>query len=296
MKNKAKEVFYDKKFLDVFKPSDKQELMELANKGDIHAIYCLIMGMDWNVRSYEETFVDEDTKEEITIPRSEYIDGFIFEKEEGEKERLAQKLYDMKEKMSDEELSRIGRLSINETSFFVERIKRGEEDAALLIDNPVVLQDLCEQGNKYAAFGLAEKYSRGDEEHGIFINPQKAKLYYAMTDETNEVQDPEDEIPYLADYIIKGTVQGLEVVKKLVEKLTNRYGTPNNELGLYVPMNILMNTLVGSPHYRGNLLSMNTENPECIILHAELYKTSALLYALRQAFPNLSVEMEETAW
>ena len=42
MENKAREVFYGKKDLDIFQPSDKQELMELAEKGNIHAIFCLI--------------------------------------------------------------------------------------------------------------------------------------------------------------------------------------------------------------------------------------------------------------
>ncbi len=59
-------------------------------------------------------------------------------------------------------------------------------------------------------------------------------------------------------------------------------------------MNILMNTLVGSRYYDGNLLSMKTDNPECIVLHAEANKMEPLLYALRQAFPNLEIEMKET--
>jgi len=71
---------------------------------------------------------------------------------------------------------------------------------------------------------------------------------------------------------------------------------PWNELGLYVPMEILMKTLVGSKYYVGNLLTMNTDNPECIVLHAEANKMEPLLYALRQAFPNLNIEMKKTRW
>ena len=36
---------------------------------------------------------------------------------------------------------------------------------------------------------------------------------------------------------------------------------------------------------------MNTDNPECIILHAEANKMTPLLYALRQAFPHLNITM-----
>ena len=54
MENKAREVFYRKKYLDIFQPSDKQELMELAENGNIHAIFCLIKGLSQKERSYED--------------------------------------------------------------------------------------------------------------------------------------------------------------------------------------------------------------------------------------------------
>jgi len=53
-----------------------------------------------------------------------------------------------------------------------------------------------------------------------------------------------------------------------------------------------MYALVGSRYYDGNLLSMNTDNPERIILHAEANKMTPLLYALRQAFPDLNITMK----
>ena len=82
--------------------------------------------------------------------------------------------------------------------------------------------------------------------------------------------------------------------KTLVDELAQKYGEPENELGLYISMNILMKTLVGSHYYDGNLLTMNTDDPECIVLHAEANRVEPLLYALRQAFPNLDVEVKET--
>ena len=39
---------------------------------------------------------------------------------------------------------------------------------------------------------------------------------------------------------------------------------------------------------------MNTDDPECIVLHAEANTMEPLLYALRQTFPNLKIEMKET--
>ena len=99
--------------------------------------------------------------------------------------------------------------------------------------------------------------------------------------------------PWEAVYVLRGSAEELEAVKTLVHELTNRYGTPDNELGLYVPMEILMQTLVGSKYYRGNLMSMDTDSPDCIRLRAEANSPEPLLYAFRQAFPNLEVEIKD---
>ena len=93
---------------------------------------------------------------------------------------------------------------------------------------------------------------------------------------------------------MRGSAEELVAVKTLVDELAQKYGEPENELGLYVSMNILMKTLVGSHYYDGNLLRMNTDDSECIVLHAEANTMEPLLYALRQAFPNLKIEMKET--
>ena len=106
--------------------------------------------------------------------------------------------------------------------------------------------------------------------------------------------EPEEEDPHEADYFLKGSAQELAAVKALVDELTQKYGDACNEFGLYIPMNILMKSLVGSRYYDGNLLTMNTDDPECIVLHAEANTMEPLLYALRQAFPNLEIEMKET--
>ena len=125
---------------------------------------------------------------------------------------------------------------------------------------------------------MGNKYSWGDEKNGIFIDPKKANEYYEKAGDEYEYEPDEMDFPSEADYIIRGSAAELEAVKTLVHELTNRYGTPGNELGLYVPMEILMQTLVGSKYYRGNLLSMDTDGPDCIMLHAEgqQSQTSAL--------------------
>ena len=161
------------------------------------------------------------------------------------------------------------------------------------IQNPAILQELCNNGSKSAALKLGQMYDKGDEKNGIFRHPLKAREYFKLAGKKYEYE-PEEENPHEADYFLRGSAEELAAVKTLVDELTQKYGDAFNEFGLYIPMNILMKTLVGSRYYDGNLLTMNTDDPECIVLHAEANKMEPLLYALRQAFPNLEIEMKET--
>ena len=163
----------------------------------------------------------------------------------------------------------------------------------ITIQDPAILQELCNNGSKSAALKLGQLYDKGDEENGIFRNPVKARRYFKLAGKKYEYE-PEEEDPHEADYYLRGSAEELAAVKTLVDELTQKYGDACNEFGLYIPMNILMKTLVGSRYYDGNLLTMNTDDPECIVLHAEANTMEPLLYALRQAFPNLEIEMKET--
>jgi RNA polymerase sigma factor (sigma-70 family) len=172
-------------------------------------------------------------------------------------------------------------------------IESPDVDVINPIHDPAILQDLCNNGSKSAALKLGQLYDKGDEENGIFRNPVKARRYFKLAGKKYEYE-PEEENPHEADYFLRGSAEELAAVKTLVDELTQKYGDAFNEFGLYIPMNILMKTLVGSRYYDGNLLTMNTDDPECIVLHAEANTMEPLLYALRQAFPNLEIEMKET--
>ena len=172
-------------------------------------------------------------------------------------------------------------------------IESPDVDVINPIHDPAILQELCNNGSKSAALKLGQMYDKGDEKNGIFRNPLKAREYFKMAGEKYEYE-PEEENPHEADYFLRGSAEELAAVKTLVDELTQKYGDAFNEFGLFIPMNILMKTLVGSRYYDGNLLTMNTDDPECIVLHAEANTMEPLLYALRQAFPNLEIEMKET--
>ena len=59
-----------------------------------------------------------------------------------------------------------------------------------------------------------------------------------------------------------------------------------------------MKVLVGSDteYYRGNILYLNREAPDRLVITSEADRDEPLLYALRQAYTNLDVEIKETEW
>lgn len=292
-KEKLEKVFFWEDTLAIINENDKEWLMQMANEGDIHAAYILVYGMHTKYRTWEDTFINEETGESVTVNRTEIIEGSIFPRDEAEEARLVQMIFDAKDQMSDEELKMASCLPVDALPLLLERIRRGDDEAAFYIDDPKILQDLCEKGNKTAAEQMGYKYDAGNEENGIFVNPRKAKEYFDMAGEDYEFQMPSQD-PHEADYFLRGSAQELAQVKALVDQLTQRYGDPDNEFGLFVPMEVLMHHLVGSKHYEGNLLRMNTDDPACIVLHAEANGMRPLFYALRQKFPNLDIEMQET--
>ena len=79
----------------------------------------------------------------------------------------------------------------------------------------------------------------------------------------------------------------------MIDDLCQRFGTPDNEFGLFVPLEILMQVLIGSNDCRGNILRMEQPSPDCLLIHAESNSGEPLLYALRECFENLEITMEE---
>ena len=107
--------------------------------------------------------------------------------------------------------------------------------------------------------------------------------------------------PGTYEYVLTGNTTSLDAVETLIRDLCKRFGIPENEedgLGLYVPQRALMKMLVGSDteYYRGNILYLNREAPDRLVITSEADNGDPLLYALRQAYTNLDVEIKETEW
>ena len=298
--------FYEYNILiDGFDASDKEWLMKYAEKGFVPFICALLEGMRKKYHIFYEDFIDEDTQEKTVIPRYELLDGTTFEATPEEIEHLEQLLLSHIKDMSIRELTIVKHYTENSQPYSLELIYRGDDSEAENIEDPKLLLDLLEKGNKYAARELYHKYSWGDEEHGIFINRKKAREYYDMAgdalrpdEEWEEEENPCEPFPRSWCYTLKGNPSAVSAVVTLVNELCNKWGTPDNELGLYVPQEIMIKSLVGSysKYYQGNIISMEQEVPDRLLLYTEADSKEPLKYALLKAFPDLEVEVKESEW
>ena len=289
------------RYFSLIEPADKKWLMKLVEeRKDVCAIYCLLHGMHHKYKYWTETFVDEDTNMEVEFLHCDVIEGSTFEKNESEEERLIQMVMEKKDRLTIEELTKLCSEIDDNQDLLLERIEKGDEAAAVFINDPATLQELCDKGNKYAAFELYRKCMWGDEENGIFINKREAKHYFDLAgdvpqqyeEEWDDVDDPGEECPEEFCYTLTGDADTLGAVETLINDLCQQFGTPGNELGLYVPQQILMKLLVGSDsiYYRGNVISMERKSPDTLVITTEADKGEPLLYALRECFQNLVIE------
>lgn len=254
---------------------------------------------------WTEAFKDEETSEDVSIERRDILDTELSYEERQLIKAIAADIPNL----TDEELLRFQ----EEISYFgcrtkeqiyIERVRRGEESMAEFIKDVPTLRELCDKGNRWAAYALFQKYYWGDEKQGIFINRQKAKEYYDMAgdipykEEWDDSDDPGEPNPSTYEYVLTGNTTSLDAVETLIHDLCKRFGIPENEedgLGLYVPQRALMKVLVGSDteYYRGNILYLNREAPDRLVITSEADKGEPLLYALRHRYENLSVEMKK---
>lgn len=296
------------RYFSLIEPADKEWLMkQVEEREDVCAIYCLLHGMHHKYKYWTETFVDEDTNMEVELLRYEDVEGATFEKSEGEEERLIQMVMEKKDRLTIEELTKLCSEIDDNQELLLERINKGDEEAAVFINDPAILQELCDKGNKWAAWELYFKNRYGDEEHGIFIHHKEARIYYDLAlklgyeldedgnDAWDDTDDPGEEYPSTYQYELTGNAETLNGVETLINDLCQKFGTPDNELGFYVPQRQLMKVLVGSDteYYRGNVITMERESPDHLIITTEADNGEPLLYALRYTFENLNVEMKE---
>ena len=106
--------------------------------------------------------------------------------------------------------------------------------------------------------------------------------------------DPGEEDPQTFEYVFTGDTKAICDIQKLINDLCQRFGTPGNEFGMFVPQRMLMKVLVGvdTEFYRGNIMQMEQPAPDRLLITTEADRGEPLLYALRHVFHSLNVEMQ----
>lgn len=245
-------------------------------------------------RFWMEDFENEDTGEIVSVERSELL---VAEPADEEKEILKQICNGAKE-ANIEDLNAFW----HETSGFSnddllpvlqELSDRGDVHATDALNNIDRLWEMVQKGDKDAALYLAHHYAYGDEEHGVFIDKKQAKELYDLAEwddyDPNEESDDEYEVVE-SDYCLQGDPAELDKVEHDIRVLAEKYGVLDNGLGgMYVPFDILLKKLVGSPYYEGNITKMKRVAANNLLLHAESSASEPLLYALKRYYPQIEV-------
>ena len=164
-------------------------------------------------------------------------------------------------------------------------------------ENPAELYRLWkEEENLLAGQFLANKYHWGDESNGIFINPDKAREIYEEIGESYEDWDEQttrDNTLQKTKFYIWGEEDELEPINILWMQLKDFWINGDEERIPGFPVGVLMNLLVGSPWYKGIVECLEEVLPTKLSFKAQLEKPEALLYAFREAFPNLRIVEEK---
>jgi len=260
-------------------PDDEQWLRQLANEmHNARAIILLLIGMENRYQTWDEEYEDEDTGEPFTVVRYEAVDGeTLFPRNDAESLRLYTWLCQHWQQIDNADLYHIWNI-----------IK-----CCTTLDYTMLLHHLADEGNNWdAQDALAEAYRYGDERNGIYINRPMAKKYYDMMGEDYDpAEDDTEDDPVETDYTLKGNAETLKGIRDTINDLCKKFGTPDNELGVFVPLQPLMKLLVGvdDEAYRGNVLRMEQKEANTLVLHTESNNPGPLYYALHQCFPNLEI-------
>ena len=281
-------------FMQYFKPEDKEWLEQADNKYRTVYNAILLWGMYNSFNATPETYVDEETKEEVVITRLELRDTPLFEMGADKEAELFAKLYNTE---YDREWNNMHKNTIELLEFtnvdytiILHKMLDSREFSITRGDIDDEIKWMCEK--------LGDIYRWGCERFGRFIDKAKAKKYYdiALISDNNPLDDekqyPEfEDTPTSFKYTIKGDATG--ELKALIEEHATM--SLDNEFGIYAPVNKIMHKLVGTdpkqPEYRGNVLYVSEENGN-LIIEGEANEAEMLGYAILKKYPTLQVLIE----
>ena len=103
----------------------------------------------------------------------------------------------------------------------------------------------------------------------------------------------EDKI-YNYDLKITGNKTTLGCIMTLIDKLAEKFGSPHDPNGFFVPISVMMSLLVGDDEVEGNIIKYEM-NHEALHLHIDcpLFIDEHLQDALLEIFNGIEIEIIE---
>ena len=269
-------------FMLYFKPEDREWLEQADDKYRTVYNAILLWGMYNRFNATPETYVDEETKEEVVITRLELHNTPLFEMDADKDTELFAKLYNSE---YDREWNNMHKNTIELLEF-------------TNVDYTIILHKMLDSREFSITRGDIDDEIKWMCEKLGFIDKAKAKKYYdiaLITDDNpldDEKQYPEfEDTPTSFKYTINSDAIG--ELKALIEKHATM--SLDNEFGIYAPVNKIMHELVGTdpkqPEYRGNVLYVSEENGN-LIIKGEANEPEMLGYAILKKHPTLQVLIE----
>lgn len=279
-------------YAHLMSPDDVNWIAPLALEPFLPAVDILFDCMQKKMRFYDNTFFDEELKENIVIEQVDcYYDESTFAHDGELEKEIGERIVSLFPMLSNVELNEY-------YGTFLPWEYRDNIQAELL-----------KREDKDALLRLAMDYRTGDEASGIFIDFDKAKQIYdqlgvKMGEFDDEDFDPIKEatelrenaiesFPEFAAFVVEGP--SAPAVKHLIEDLYDKFGE-KGEMYFYLPLEAMMKILVGSKHYVGYIQTLTEHSPEKIEFNAEFYSChpDSLMYALQQCFEDLNVTFKLT--
>ena len=275
----------------------KADIKPLADQGDLDAMLVLLFGLSVNAigKIWNEDFEDEDTHEITSIERWEHLDTPLFSAKPGEVEMLNKALASIIPSQTIDTLKKWAALF--------------DRDALY----PTIHEELARRGDAEGLSRIGAFYAEGFESAGYNKDKEKARDYfnkaldagwekseydwniemldYSPLEHPQDLADDFD--PCNAVIIISGHPLYLDQIEFMVEDLTKAHGDPDNEVGLFVPLKYVFQTLgFDWVNNTGNLMAKwrRTESVLTIELECNPRVDEALVEAFQKAYPKLTVE------
>lgn len=239
------------------------------------------------IRTWTEEFVDEDTGERVSVECEDWDDAIP----------------------TPEQKRRMNDIKVFILANYKDLSNHMLWGAECRFDSEECFNELVSRNDANALDELGLRYECGKEDKGVYIDQNKALSLYRLAIElgADYAQEHYDELshemknPVIDDgsgacnieYHVRGKLPVLNNIVMTLTKITESLNGKNEptEFGLYVPVGVIMKTLVNSDSYQGNMMEFALNDDE-LIIRAIIDEDciEPFKYALLQSFDGVEIE------